>query len=263
MTDNRKLELEVEVPGTPEQVWDAIATGPGITAWFARAEVEERDGGAISFDLGGGIESSGVVIAFEPPHRFVYEEPLEDDARLASEWLVEARSGGTCIVRLVSSLFGSSADWEDELGGMEDGWRSYMQNLRLYLTHFAGQACSPVNVSGDGTGSLDETWAQLTAALGLSDAAVGERVSASAPGAPRLAGTVERRTGGEYHHDLLLHLTEPAPGTAFLLAYRYQERVSPAIRAYLFGADAPTIASREEASWRAWMDERFAASNAA
>ena len=28
----RTIELEVEVPGTPEQVWEAIATGQGIAA---------------------------------------------------------------------------------------------------------------------------------------------------------------------------------------------------------------------------------------
>jgi uncharacterized protein YndB with AHSA1/START domain len=212
MTDNRRLELEVEVPGTPEQVWEAIATGPGITAWFARAEVEEREGGAVAFDLGGGVESSGVVTAWEPPHRFVYEEPLEDEARLASEWLVEARSGGTCVVRLVSSLFGTDAAWDDELGGMEDGWRSYTHNLRLYLTHFAGRPCAPVTVSG----------------------------------------------GGDYHRELLVRLSEPAPGTAFVLVYRYQDRTYPAIRAYLFGADAPAVAAREQPRWQAWMDERFA-----
>ena len=47
------LELEVEVPGTPEQIWRAIATGPGITAWFMPAEVAEHEGGAVSFEGAG------------------------------------------------------------------------------------------------------------------------------------------------------------------------------------------------------------------
>ena len=41
----RSVAVEVEVPGTPEEVWQAIATGPGITAWFVPTEVEEREGG--------------------------------------------------------------------------------------------------------------------------------------------------------------------------------------------------------------------------
>ena len=38
----RSVQAEVEVPGTPEQVWQAIATGPGISSWFVPSEVDER-----------------------------------------------------------------------------------------------------------------------------------------------------------------------------------------------------------------------------
>ena len=66
----RWVELEVQVPGTPEQVWQAIATGPGMSAWFTTTSVEERVGGAISFDFGdescGEDVSSGKVTAWEP-----------------------------------------------------------------------------------------------------------------------------------------------------------------------------------------------------
>jgi hypothetical protein len=31
----RSVQVEVEVPGTPEEeVWQAIATGPGISSWL-------------------------------------------------------------------------------------------------------------------------------------------------------------------------------------------------------------------------------------
>ena len=36
----RSVEAEIEVPGTPETVWTAIATGPGISSWFVPAEVD-------------------------------------------------------------------------------------------------------------------------------------------------------------------------------------------------------------------------------
>ena len=41
----RSIELEVEVQGTPEEVWRAIATGPGISSWYVPHVVEEREGG--------------------------------------------------------------------------------------------------------------------------------------------------------------------------------------------------------------------------
>src|SRR5439155_990358 len=34
----RSVQVEVEVPGTPEEVWQAIATGPGISSWFVPTE---------------------------------------------------------------------------------------------------------------------------------------------------------------------------------------------------------------------------------
>ena len=40
----RRLELEMEVPGTPDQIWAAIATGPGIASWFMPMEIDGREG---------------------------------------------------------------------------------------------------------------------------------------------------------------------------------------------------------------------------
>ena len=34
----QSVQVEVEVPGTPEEVWQAIATGPGISSWMVPAE---------------------------------------------------------------------------------------------------------------------------------------------------------------------------------------------------------------------------------
>ena len=38
----RSVQVEVEVPGTPEEVWQAIATGPGISSWMVPTEFEEQ-----------------------------------------------------------------------------------------------------------------------------------------------------------------------------------------------------------------------------
>src|SRR5262249_38801141 len=55
----RSVQVEVEVPGTPEEVWQAIATGPGISCWFCPAEFEEVDGKPVAakLNLGPGMES--------------------------------------------------------------------------------------------------------------------------------------------------------------------------------------------------------------
>ena len=33
----RSVQVEIEVAGTPEEVWQAIATGPGISSWFVHS----------------------------------------------------------------------------------------------------------------------------------------------------------------------------------------------------------------------------------
>jgi uncharacterized protein YndB with AHSA1/START domain len=79
----RSIQIEWEVPGTPEQIWQAIATGPGITAWFTPTVVAEHEGGAVTFDLGPGAESRGTVTAWEPPRRFACARPGRRHARSA------------------------------------------------------------------------------------------------------------------------------------------------------------------------------------
>jgi uncharacterized protein YndB with AHSA1/START domain len=263
----RSISLEVEVPGTPEEVWEAIATGPGITAWFVPAEVEEREGGRLSLDImGKGMEASGVVTAWEPPRRFVYEEedPFGPDSpgRLATEWLVEARAGGTCVVRLVNSLFASGEEWDDQLEDLRDGWSAYMHNLRVYMTNFAGRRCSTILVTGDAPAPKERAWAELTAALGLPQAAEGEAAATSAADAPVLAGTVERVADGKHHRELMLLLEEPAPGVAFVFAFEYLEQVHASLHAYLFGDEASAVAARDEPRWRSWMDAHFPSAEA-
>ena len=56
--DPRTVDLEVTVPGTPDQVWDAIATGPGISSWLHPTRVDEHVGGAFGFDMGGSAEDA-------------------------------------------------------------------------------------------------------------------------------------------------------------------------------------------------------------
>ena len=95
-TGKRSVEMEVLVPGTPEQVWQAMATGAGNTAWFTRTTVEERSGGEIRFDFGANGSSVGEVTAWEPPHRFGYVEHEWNETAppVATEVTITGRSGG-------------------------------------------------------------------------------------------------------------------------------------------------------------------------
>ena len=73
--ESRSIQLEVEVSGSPEEVWRAVATGPGISSWYVPHTVEERDGGAATASFGPEPEMqvSGRVAAWEPPNRVAFD----------------------------------------------------------------------------------------------------------------------------------------------------------------------------------------------
>lgn len=256
--DRRTLAMSFDLPGTPEQVWQAIATGPGISSWFVPSTVEERVGGAVSFALGEGMTSSGQVTVWEPARRFAYEEPgwSGEAPPLATEFIIEARGGGRCTVRLVHSLFTSSADWDDQIESMETGWPPFFEVLRLYLTHFAGRRGASMRLTAVHPGPEAAAWQSLAQALGLMNAKVGERRAASA-GAPAFAGVVERTDTGRPGGELTLRLDAPAPGAALLGAFTWDGKVQLGISLYFYGDDAEAVAAREEPVWKAWLARQF------
>ena len=75
-----RMELTFEMPGTPEQVWDAIATANGISSWMVPTDMDEREGGALIFHMGD-TDSPGTVTGWEPPRRFclLYTSPSPRD----------------------------------------------------------------------------------------------------------------------------------------------------------------------------------------
>jgi uncharacterized protein YndB with AHSA1/START domain len=252
----RAIDLDIEVPGTPEEVWEAVASGPGITAWFVPAKVDGRVGGTVELDFGPGYGTETArITTWEPPRRFVAEVTGEGRPDFAAEWLVEARDGGTCVVRLINSGFGDGDEWDAQYDATEAGWRLFLYNLRLYLTHFPGQRCTSVLVNGQAPGPVPRALAELVGAIGLpGGAAEGERVAATATGAPPLEGVVERATDGM----LTLLLEKPASGVAFVVAEPGGDgSATTSVYLYLFGGQAAEVAAREEPAWRAWMGRRF------
>src|SRR5271166_1345522 len=230
------VQVEVEVPGTPEEVWQAIATGPGISAWFVPAEFEERDGKpvAVKLNFGPGMESRSVVTAWDPPRMFAKEADgwFPGSPPIATEWSVEARAGGVCVVRVVQSLFASTDDWDNQLIGTESGWPGFFRILRIYLTHFRGQRSAIMQFIAPVTGTEAEAWATLTAALGLNGVAAGQRLPAPA-GVPAIGGVVEHITQKPCY--ALLRLDKPGPGTAALGAVQCGGSVMVTFSFYLYG----------------------------
>ncbi|MDE0654802.1 MAG: SRPBCC domain-containing protein [bacterium] len=252
----RSIGLEIEVPGRPDEVWWAVATGPGISSWYVPHTVEERAGGVgtASFGPEPEMQVSGRVAVWEPPRRILFDGGEGVDG-LSFEWTIEPRGDAACMVRLVNSGFGSGPEHDALREGMIEGWRLFMLNLRLHREHFAGRVATAVIPMALWAGPREAAWRALLGGLGLPpDPAVGDRIEVAAADAPELAGTVvdvDPRW-------IALVLDHPAPGTAFLAVEGDGEAVTVSIWSYLYGSEGASAAARDDPCWRQWLTSRAA-----
>jgi uncharacterized protein YndB with AHSA1/START domain len=256
----RSVQIEVEVPGTPEEVWRAIATGPGISSWLVPTEFETKGGkpAAVKMNFGAGMELSSPVTAWSPPLKWASESPgiVPGSPPIANEWSIEARDGGTCIVRIVQSLFASTDDWDNQLEGGAAAWISFLRTLRIYLTHFRGQGSVQMKWVVPVAASEAGAWEMANAALGLRGVRVGQRWTSPA-GVPAFSGVVEHYTENPY--DMLVRLDKPGPGVAALGTFNCGGPSMVALAFYLYGERAAGTVARETPLWDAWFQERFPA----
>jgi uncharacterized protein YndB with AHSA1/START domain len=164
-----EMRLDAQVPATPEQVWDAVATGPGISSWFVgRTEI---DGATVRTSFGDGWIPPGVVTAADAPRRFAYRSDTGEDGRfVAYEYLVEGRAGAATVLRTVTSGFLPGDDWADEFEAMRYGTEVFFHTLTDYLRWFPGRFATPVTAFGPPVADWPRTWQRLFAALGLGPA---------------------------------------------------------------------------------------------
>jgi len=254
----RSVQVEVEVPGTPEEVWAAIATGAGISSWLVPAEIEQREGKpvALKLDFGPGMESRSVVTAWDPPRTWATQADgwVPGSPPIASEWSIEARAGGLCIVRIVQSLFASTDDWDNQLEAAKHGWPGFLRTLRLYLAHFRGLRSTSMKWMAPFAGTEADAWEALTAALGVKGVSVGQQW-ASPAGVPAFSGVAEYYTEDPF--DALLRVDRPSPGIAALGVFNCGGHCMVALNFYLYGDQAAGTVAHERPRWEAWFQERF------
>jgi uncharacterized protein YndB with AHSA1/START domain len=251
------VEMETLIPGTPEQVWQAMCTGPGMSTWFTPATVEERVGGALSFEMGEGATSKGIVTAWEPPRLFGYVEQdwMPGAPPVATELTITGRGDGKCVVRMVHSLFASTDDWDDQLESFESGWSGFFEVLKLYLTHFAGRKARPFSAMRPGRGDTLSLWKRLVVATGFDGASVGERRT-STSGPEPLDGIVERTLQDERFRYVIVRLSTPFDGISCFGTYVKDEGSTAAsVWTWVYGDDAAAVAAAHEPKWRQWLEK--------
>jgi uncharacterized protein YndB with AHSA1/START domain len=238
---------QAEIPASPDEIWAAIATGPGIDSWFmGRNEVKAGAGGAVR-TVFGEYTPELEITEWDPAHRFAYRSGRAPDGRfIAYEFLIEGRAGSSTVLRTVTSGFLPGDDWADEFEAMTLGGELYFRTLVAYLTYFAGRFAVPVTAFGPPGTNWSRDRSLLCRALGLTEEAK--------PGDPvRLAGEIGPVEGVVYFANAhAIGLRTPDALYRFMRGF-----ARPVIAAHhLFGADAePSQACQ---AWEAWLSRTLA-----
>lgn len=241
----RQKEFEVrwegELPGTPQEVWDAFTLH--ADGWLWKIEYEPRVGGAER-----GLSSQGgTVTAWEPPRHFATRAERADGWWNNLDYLLEPRGQGSYLRYVHTSVF-PEADYERELDGCRQHTAFYNHSLGEYLGHFSGR--EPVYVSAEGPeSSARGGLAALRRALGLPETVdVGDRVRLTRAGLEPIEGVVDYATGaflGVRSADAL---------------YRFYGRDAwgypVGVAHHLFGDGVDKAAS--ERAWSEWLNGVFA-----
>lgn len=248
----RELIKIIELDASPEEVWQAIATGPGISAWFVPHQVEGRVGGAMSAQFGGGFDATAQVRVWEPEQRFAYgptEPGPEGAANYTFEFLIEGRDGGGTVLRFVQSGF-LDEGWENEYSSYDIGWDLFFGNLRSYFSHFAGQPVHNVVTTTYTASSAADAWSTLYRALELTGRpALGDTVTLTPDGPAPITGVVDVAT------DQFLGVRS-ATGLHRIGA---EGDDGCGISAYHYFYGDPVDTEAYTADWQAWLDKLFPA----
>jgi uncharacterized protein YndB with AHSA1/START domain len=246
----REFEVReaIELEASPEQVWEAIATGPGLDSWFMGSnQVEPGVGGRVRLTLGGQT-SEATVTAWDPPHRLAYEGDRNPDGSfMAFEYIVEGRAGGSAVLRLVHSGF-LGDDWQEEYDALSVGDGMYLRKLAVYLEHFAGRtAAYHMFLPGPVVPDEAAVWEAFTGALGLTGTATaGDAARLAIDGLAAADGVVE------FVHPPSFLGVRTGDGI-YMLIHGYRDVVVVEYHDFTLGADGAAT----DRAWQGWLARSF------
>ncbi|MEZ6241436.1 MAG: SRPBCC domain-containing protein [Phycisphaerales bacterium] len=139
MTDTKKgtrsLTSSISLDATPEQVWEMLTTGEGLSRWFpVEARVTPGVGGELWFSWGKNVmEGSAKIVSWEPPHRLVTEW-----GQMQDRFTIEGK-GGTTTLTIVTSGFGEGSEWDGMLDSTTTGWKFELGGLKHAIEKHPGE----------------------------------------------------------------------------------------------------------------------------
>jgi hypothetical protein len=153
-----EIRREVELPATPEQVWEAVATDAGTASWL--------------FPEDPGPDAK---IESDRPRHYAVRTDAPDGTYNKVEFVIEGREGGTTVLRYVHS--GIFADeWGDQFDAVDAHTDFYLHTLGQYLEHFSPKTAiyvggGPGGLMGPEASMAPDAFVKLQRALGVPEGA--------------------------------------------------------------------------------------------
>ncbi|WP_066371051.1 SRPBCC family protein [Herbidospora mongoliensis] len=181
MSHEFEVREGIVLPASPDEVWEAIATGPGVDSWFMGANDFEPGVGGAGRQTVAGFTTRSEVTGWEPGERLAFTtETAADGSFMAFEYLLEGREGGSTVLRFVHSGV-LTGDWEDQYDALSVGDGLYLRKLHAYLTYFPGRVAEYALFEiGRPTPDAARVWAAFLDAFSLGQPL--EKGSVNVPG---------------------------------------------------------------------------------
>ncbi|GLZ36554.1 SRPBCC domain-containing protein [Actinokineospora sp. NBRC 105648] len=235
MSKQFEIRREVVLEASPEQVFNAITENNG--AWLFPVPFPPADGTPDA--------TGNRVTAWNPPHEASVRVDGEGGWFNALEHIIEARDGGTTVLRYVhSGIF--TDDWDTQYDGAGKHTDFYLHSLNQYVKHFPGQRANYLAADGPDSSTKPGSVDVLRNALGVTE--LGQRVHIEVPGLAPIEGEVDYLEGqfvGIRSTDALYRFYCREPwGAPVSLAH------------HLFAGDTDT--EKSTAAWQSWLNGVFA-----
>ena len=137
----RRMQQEIRIHATADQVWEAWADPVKISQWFTdRAEGYAEPGATVTWIFEAfNYRIPYQVLRAEPGKSYAirWEPPPGRDPGVLEVTL--AQQGGETTLRLVESGFREGAEWDEEYEGTCSGWTMALALLKHYAENFFGQ----------------------------------------------------------------------------------------------------------------------------
>ena len=200
MTDRptRAVTREITIAAPVDAVWRALTDAEELTRWFPpRARVEPGAGGTLWRGWQSGEEVEERIDRWEPNAHLRSVGRTGAWKNIVTDYHLTTSRGET-ILRVVSSGFGTDAEWDALFDAFGGGWDFELRGLRHYLEHHRGAPRLVALARGSRPATAAASWQRLIAPGGWMGA---RGLTSTSPGSPY---EIQLSTGQRLSGDIFL-----------------------------------------------------------